>query len=142
MTVVRNAMASKALDALGLKTGALLSGTNAIVYGGESIVDLVKELVEQAKKIEKLKIKGSVVDGQLLDDKATKALAKLPNKKELQAIISGQIIGVGRKLSSQFKATASKLAERPRPSKKKPKKRNPQPPPPPHRRRHEEVPSS
>ncbi|HEY4328190.1 MAG TPA: 50S ribosomal protein L10 [Phycisphaerae bacterium] len=110
MTVVRNAMASKALDAVGLKTGSLLSGTNAIVYGGESIVDLVKELVEQAKKIEKLKIKGSVVDGQLLDGKATAALAKLPNKKELQAIIVGQIVGVGRKLSGQLKGPAGKLA--------------------------------
>src|SRR5215470_1525746 len=83
MTVVRNAMAAKALESAGLKgASGLLKGTNAVVYGGESIVDVVKELVEQAKKIEKLKIKGSVVDGQILDDKATAALAKLPNKKE------------------------------------------------------------
>src|SRR6185436_1246477 len=81
MTVVRNAMAAKALEGAGLKgAGSLLTGTNAVVYGGDSIVDLVKELVEQGKKVEKLRIKGSVVDGQLLDDKATTALAKLPNK--------------------------------------------------------------
>ena len=111
LTVVRNAMAVKALQATGLKAAAgLLKGTNAVVYGGESIVDLVKELVEQAKKVQKLKIKGSFVDGQLLDDKATAALAKLPNKKELKGIIVAQILGPGRKLAGQLKGPAGKLA--------------------------------
>ena len=112
MTVVRNAMAAKALDASPALKGAgkLLTGTNAVVYGGESIVDLVKEIVEQAKKVEKLKIKGSVVDGQVLDSKATEALSKLPNKKELQAMIVGQILGPGRKLAGQIKGPAGKIA--------------------------------
>jgi len=111
MTVVRNALAAKALESAGLKgAGSLLNGTNAIVYGGESIVDVVKELVEQSKKVEKLKIKGSVVDGQILDGKATSALAKLPNKKELQGMIVGQILGPGRKLAGQIKGPGGKLA--------------------------------
>lgn len=111
LTVVRNAMAAKALGSVGLKEAAdLLKGTNAVVYGGDSIVDLVKELVEQTKKVEKLKIKGSVVEGKLLDSKATAALAKLPNKKELQAMIVGQILGPGRKLAGQIKGPAGKLA--------------------------------
>ena len=111
LTVVRNAMAIKALESTGLKAAAaLLKGTNAVVYGGDSIVDLVKEIVEQGKKVTNLKIKGSVVDGQLLDDKATAALAKLPNKKELQAIIVGQILGPGRKLAGQIKGPAGKIA--------------------------------
>ncbi|HVT79374.1 MAG TPA: 50S ribosomal protein L10 [Phycisphaerae bacterium] len=111
MTVVRNAMAAKALEGAGLKgAGTLLTGTNAVVYGGESIVDVVKELVEQAKKVEKLKIKGSVVDGTVLDSKSTAALAKLPNKKELQGMIVGQILGPGRKLAGQIKGPAGKLA--------------------------------
>jgi large subunit ribosomal protein L10 len=111
MTVVRNAMAVKALAGAGLKAAAtLLEGTNAVVYGGDSIVDLVKELVEQGKKVPKLTIKGSLVDGQLLDAKATAALAKLPNKKELQGIIVGQIVGPARKLAGQLKGPAGKLA--------------------------------
>ncbi len=111
MTVVRNALAAKALESAGLKgAGELLKGTNAIIYGGESIVDLVKELVEQGKKVEKVKIKGSLVEGRLLDDKATAALAKLPNKKELQGIIVGQILGPGRKIAGQIKGPAGKLA--------------------------------
>ncbi|HVS70380.1 MAG TPA: 50S ribosomal protein L10 [Phycisphaerae bacterium] len=111
MTVVRNALAAKALEGAGLKgVGGLLKGTNAVVYGGESVVDVVKEIVEQAKKVDKLKIKGSIVEGQLLDTKATEALAKLPNKKELQGIIVGQILGPGRKIAGQLKGPASKIA--------------------------------
>src|SRR4051812_960882 len=111
MTVVRNAMAAKALEGAGLKgAAALLKGTNAVIYGGESIVDLMKELVDQAKKVDKLKIKGSVVEGQILGGKATEALSKLPNRKELQGIIVAQILSRGRKLAGQLKGPAGKLA--------------------------------
>jgi large subunit ribosomal protein L10 len=111
MTVVRNALAAKALEHAGLKGAKeLLKGTNAVCYGGESIVDVVKEIVEQGKKVDKLKIKGSIVEGKLLGDKDTTALSKLPNKKELQAMIVGQILGPGRKLAGQIKGPGSKLA--------------------------------
>jgi large subunit ribosomal protein L10 len=111
LTVVRNALAAKALETSGLKgAGSLLKGTNAVVYGGESVVDVVKELVEQTKKVDKLKIKGAIVEGQVLDSKAAEALAKLPNKKELQALIVGQILGPGRKIAGQIKGPAGKLA--------------------------------
>src|SRR3954463_10462096 len=128
MTVVRNALAAKALDTAGLKgAGPLLKGTNAIVYGGDSVVDIVKELVEQAKKVEKLKIKGSIVDGQVLDGNATSALSKLPNKKELQSIIVGQILGPGRKLAGQVKGPASKIAGQIKAVEEKAKEKTPEP---------------
>ncbi len=111
MTVVPNAMGGKALDSVGLKGATkLLVGTNALIYGGDSIVDLVKEIVAQAKDVAKLKIKGSVVEGQVLDKKATEALASMPNKKELQSIIAGQILGTGRTLAGQIVGPGRKLA--------------------------------
>lgn len=111
MTVVRNALAAKALDTVGLKgADQFLTGTSAVVYGGDSIVDVVKEILEQAKKVEKLKIKGAVFEGQIFDTKAAQGLAKLPNKKELQSTISGQIKGPGSKIAGQLKGPAGKLA--------------------------------
>ena len=56
LTVIANAQGRRALDKVGLKAGGdILLGTNALVYGGESVVDAVKELLEQAKEIAKLK---------------------------------------------------------------------------------------
>jgi large subunit ribosomal protein L10 len=111
LTVVRNAMASKALESAGFKgIGGLLTGTNAIVYGGDSVVDVVKALVEQTKKVEKLKIKGAYVDGQLLDATTTSALSKMPNRKELMAIILGQIKSPASKIAGQLKGPAGKIA--------------------------------
>jgi large subunit ribosomal protein L10 len=128
MTVVRNAMAAKALEGAGLKgAGKLLSGTNAVVYGGESIVDVVKELVEQAKKVDKLKIKGAVFEGQVLEGKAAEALAKLPSKKELQSMIVGQILGPGRKIAGQLKGPGSKIAGQIKAVEEKAKKAEPAP---------------
>jgi len=111
MTVVRNAMAVKALEGAGLKGAKdLLKGTNAVCYGGESVVDVARELVEQSKKVEKLKIKGAIVEGTLLDAKAATALSKLPSKKELQANLVAQILGPGRKIAGQLKGPAGKIA--------------------------------
>lgn len=111
LTVVRNALAAKALETAGLKGAeGLLLGTNAVAYGGDSVVDIVKELVEQAKKVEKLKIKGAIFEGQVFDAKSAAALAKLPNKKELQSMIVGQILSPGSKIAGQLKGPASKIA--------------------------------
>ncbi len=120
LTVVANAQGRRAMEKVGLKAGGeLLLGTNALVYGGESVVDAVKELLAQAGEIEKLKIKGSVVEGKLLDKKATEALAKLPGRKELLSEIAtlmispgrnlaGQIVGPGRNLAGVVKAVVEK----------------------------------
>jgi len=103
MTVIANAQGRRALEKVGLKAGGdILLGTNALVYGGESVVDAVKELLEQTKEIAKLKIKGSVVEGQLLDKPATEALAKLPGRRELHSQISTLAISPGRKLAAQI----------------------------------------
>jgi large subunit ribosomal protein L10 len=110
LTVIPNAQGRKALDAVGLTgTEKILIGTNALVYGGDSIVDVVKELVAQAKDLEKLKIKASVVEGRLLDKKATEALAGLPSRKELHAIIAGQIVSPGRSLAGQIVGPGRKI---------------------------------
>jgi len=111
LTVIRNAMAIKALTEAGFKDAkALITGTNAVVYGGESIVDCVKEIVEQAKKVTKLVIKGAIVEGKLLDAPAASALAKFPSRKELNAIILGAAVSPARKLAGQIKGPGGKIA--------------------------------
>ena len=111
LTVIANAQGRKALEKVGLKAGTeLLLGTNAFVYGGESVVDAVKELLVQAKDVANLKIKGSVVEGKLLDTKATEALAKLPGRKELLSGIATLAVSPGRKLAGQIVGPGRNIA--------------------------------
>ncbi len=111
LTVAPNAQAVKVLSACGWKDAAkVFVGTNALVYGGDSVVDVVKELVAQAKAVEKLRIKAAVVEGEILDARAAAALANSPNKKELKALIVGQALAPARALTGQIVSPGRKLA--------------------------------
>ena len=84
LQVVQNTLARKILEEKGLgAAGEVLAGPSAVVWGGEDVVALAREIADWAKKIEKLVIKGGVVAGQALDVKGVDALSKLPSRIEL-----------------------------------------------------------
>ena len=86
--VVKNSLAAKAFAELG-RDGIkeLLVGPCAITYGGDSIVDVAKLLVDAAKGVEALELKGAYLDGEVLDAEGAKALAKMPSRAELQGTV-------------------------------------------------------
>jgi len=88
LNVVKNSLAGRAFDELGRGCiRELLTGPSAVVYGGDSIVDVAKLLVEWGEKIENLNIKGGYLGGKMLDSEAVKALSKLPSRTELQGMV-------------------------------------------------------
>lgn len=91
LRVVPNTLAQRVFGAKGVtRCATLFSGETAVVWGGEGIVELAREIADWAKKIEKLRIKGGLVDGQAVDSKTVEELSKLPSRKEL----IGQIVGL------------------------------------------------
>lgn len=89
LMVVKNTLFRKALKSQGMDAAAeIFSGPCAIAYGGDSIVDVAKELAEWAKKVEALKVKAAFLEGEVLETKAAEELAKMPNRAELQ----GQVV--------------------------------------------------
>jgi large subunit ribosomal protein L10 len=120
VSVVRNSLFRKALKNSDMEdAAAMFEGPCAIAYGGDSIVDVAKEIVGKVKKIKVLKVKGAYVEGDTLDAKDAIELSKMPNRAELQgqvvmlvmspaATIAGCLKGPGGVIAGCIKAIADK----------------------------------
>ena len=87
-------------------------GTLAIVWGGEDIVSLAKEIVSSRKtrNLSPFTAKGGVMDGQRFGGAEVKAVSKWPSRQEQLSILVGQILSPGATLSAQLLGAGSKLA--------------------------------
>jgi large subunit ribosomal protein L10 len=100
LQVVKNTLAAKVLREGGHEgVESALLGSSAVVWGGEDIVSLAREITDWAKKIEKLTVKGGSVGGQALDAKGIDALSKLPSRVELLGQIVGMILSPGANIA-------------------------------------------
>jgi large subunit ribosomal protein L10 len=117
---VRNKLGRVALKNVGMTSlDPLLEGPSTLVWGGEDIVGLSKEIAKWAKEIEPLKIKGGTTEGAVLSKEIVDELAKSPGRKELIGQIvaammgpggqlAGALLGPGRKLASQIEKISEK----------------------------------
>ncbi len=94
-----------------------LAGPSTVVWGGEDIVGLSREIAAWAKKIDKLEIKGGSVDGQGVNSAGVTDISNGPSRLELigqiaglllspGANIAGALLGPGGTLSGQMKSIA------------------------------------
>lgn len=121
MTVVKNSLARQAFNDLGMAgMGELLDGPCAIAYGSESVVDLLRELVEWNKKVEAFEVKGAFLDGQVFDAAGAMELSKMPSRTELQGAVvmlanspgrqvAGALVGPGGVIAGCIKGLIEKL---------------------------------
>lgn len=113
LRVVKNSLVQRATEGTVLAPAfADLAGPAAVVWGGEDIVSLAKEIVglSENKQFEKLTPRGGSMDGQPLTSDDVKDVSKWPSRTEQLSILVGQIIGVGAKLNSQIAAPGGLLA--------------------------------
>ncbi len=122
LTVVKNALMSRALEGLGRSSAKSLFevGPRAVAYGGDSIVDVAKELAEWGRKLEVISIEGAFVDGAVLDSDSAEALSKMSNRIELQGMVvmlanspgsrvAGGLLGPGGVIAGCIKGLVDKL---------------------------------
>jgi large subunit ribosomal protein L10 len=113
LLVVKNSLARRATEGTRLAPAfETAEGTLALVWGGEDIIALAKEVVRiaQDKEFERFVPKGGVMDGQPLAAEQVKAVSKWPTRQEQLSILVGQILSPGANLSSQLLGAAAKLA--------------------------------
>ena len=108
---VRNTLARRALERSGVKgLEKIFVGPSMVLFGGRDVVELSKEIVEAAKKNDKIQIKGGSVEGSTLDAAGVEALSKSPSREELISMIAGQILAPGANLAAALLGPGSTIA--------------------------------
>ncbi len=112
VVVVQNALARKTFENSNLgHLSELLTGSSALAFGGESVIEVAREIVELVKKFPGIELKGAVLDGTLFKGKAgCEELSKFPTKEEAIATVVTLVVSPGRKLLGQIKGPGSKVA--------------------------------
>ncbi|MBW8015997.1 MAG: 50S ribosomal protein L10 [Planctomycetes bacterium] len=124
ITLVRNAMMRRALDTLDRADAStfFLEGPNAVAFGGDSVVDVAKEMADWVKKFPDVEFKGAFVDGAVVDAAGAKSLAKMMSRSELQGDVvliaqspgsnlAGAIAGPAGAIAGCIKSLVEKLEE-------------------------------
>lgn len=110
VTVVKNSLARKVVQGTNLEPIAeLLEGPCAFVFGGESVVNVARELVPKVKQHEQMDFKGAVLDGQLFEAAEVERLSKFPTRDEAIADVLGSILGAGGNLMGAIVGPGSTL---------------------------------
>jgi large subunit ribosomal protein L10 len=111
LLTVKNTLAALALNELGVKgLDKHLAGPSTLVWGGEDIVQLSKEIAKWAKGNDKIEIKGGTVDGQVIDAKGVDELSKSPSRVELISQIVGLVLSPGRRLAGALLGPGGRVA--------------------------------
>ncbi len=111
LTVVKNAMARQAFKDIGLEAaGALLDGPCAIAYGSDSVVSVVRELLEEGKDQPNLTVKAALMEGETFGADQIQALSKFPTRDEAIATVVACVLSPAGKLVGAIRGPASKIA--------------------------------
>jgi large subunit ribosomal protein L10 len=119
MHVVKNSLARRVFEEMGLKAATPWQGPTTIAWGADSIAELSKEIEGLIKKNKKLLVKTAIADGT---EVTFQQALKMPTKTEaigrvLMLAMSparrlvGQILGPGGKVVGQIKSLKDKPAE-------------------------------
>ncbi len=112
LTVVKNSLARQAFKEVGLESAMdILEGPCAVVYGGDSVVTIVRELLDIGKAVPNLEIKGAVLDGDIFSgDAEIKQLSLFPTREEAIGQVVQCALSAGANLAGCLIGPAGQIA--------------------------------
>jgi large subunit ribosomal protein L10 len=111
LTVVKNNLAQKAFEGSGLEgLGELIDGPTTVAYGGESVVNVARDLIDWAKQVGGLEFKGAIMEGTLFGPDQVTALSKYPTRDEAQSQVVQVVVGAAGQLISSLTSSGNDIA--------------------------------
>lgn len=112
VTMVRNSLARKVLKGTSLESMSdMLEGSTAIAYGGQSVVEVAREIIAAVEKLPKVELKGAILDGIIFKGKAgVEELSKFLTKDEAIGKVVTLVISPAKNLVGQLKGPGSTVA--------------------------------
>ena len=108
---VQNTLARKALNDAGITTlDSLLQGPSTLVWGGDDIVALSKEITKWAKEVQGLEVKGGTLEGESLGPADVDSLSNSPSRQELISQIAGILLSPAANLAAALLGPGAQLA--------------------------------
>ena len=108
---VKNALAKQAFRELGIDTAAqLLDGPCAVAYGADSVVTVVRELLDIGKETPNLVVKAAFMEGDLFTQDKIEALSKYPTRPEAVGQALSCVLSAGANLSACIIGPAGQIA--------------------------------
>ncbi|MGC8642012.1 MAG: 50S ribosomal protein L10 [Isosphaeraceae bacterium] len=81
---LKNSLARRVFSDVGLDgLSKYLEGPSVLVWGGEGVGELAKEVSSQVKNLKKPEIKGGAVDGLVIGPAQVEDITKLPSREQL-----------------------------------------------------------
>ena len=87
--------------------GSVFKGPLAVALGYGDPVGAAKKVIEFTKKNEKLKLRGGVIEGKIVDGEEVKVIAALPSRIVLMSMLAATLQAPLGKLAVALSATVS-----------------------------------
>ena len=110
--VCKNTLFKFALKEIGITDfdEKCFDGTTAVVFGNDEVAP-ARLFCKSAKDFNKMEVKFGIVDGKIMDKAAVEALAKVPSREVLLAMLLGTLQGPISALARALKEIAEKKQE-------------------------------
>ena len=111
ITIVKNTLAKMAFSGSSLEPlSPAMIGPSALAFGGSSVVEVARELVDWAKKTANMELKAAVLDGEFFEGAAgVKRLSEFPTKEEAHGRIVQIALSPGSKVVGGALAPGSNI---------------------------------
>jgi len=111
MVVVKNSLARQAFRELGVvDAGELLNGPSAVAFGADSVVTVVRELLDIHRDAPNLTVKAAFLEGEVFGADQIEALSKYPTRDEAVAQALQCVLSAGANLSACLLGPSGQIA--------------------------------